>query len=230
MVVERSLQFALGKITRDVEQGARRCSDRHVLAAAEVVAIDLEDAMHTDTHSPASRVAADHRDVDFALSRRLESPYRGRGMMAQQRSATAGEHGGELLPERRQRQLGNRIDAAVHSRESPASQRMIDRAAPQPQADQLISRDQSELSSRDRGNRPVRPAFYLDNVPLEPVLEPTGMFSIWGVDIVPIGFLTALIGAFPRCAAVRRHSLPQAAEAPRPTSDIWHDLLILTAP
>ena len=65
---------------------------------------------------------------------------------------------------------------------------------------------------------------------MEPVLEPTGMFSIWGVDIVPIGFLTALIGAFPRCAAVHRHSVAQAAEAPRPNSDIWHELLILTAP
>jgi hypothetical protein len=52
--------------------------------------------------------------------------------------------------------MADRVDAAVNRMQQPASDTVLDRAAPEPELRQLRSRDDATLGARERGDRLIR--------------------------------------------------------------------------
>jgi hypothetical protein len=137
----------------EIQQRPRRRRDEHPVAAHDVAAVDGARPVDSQAGDPA--LGARDGDLRAAPIPAHKAPVRRGRVVAQDRAATAREHGGDERCGRRQRVVPDGVDAAVHAVQAPAADPPRDRSAVEPEGGELADGDDPMLLARDRDHAHV---------------------------------------------------------------------------
>ncbi len=153
-LVDRVRKLLLGQNLSEVHEGPGHAGGRDAVDLGAVLGLEAARAVQDEAVVGATGTRGRHLDSLRRLREVVGGPS---GAVAAQRLGATGEHGGQLARAQRERQVADRVDAAMEAVQAPVGHPAGQAAAIDGEPVELPDRNHAELAPRKpRNRRPER--------------------------------------------------------------------------